>query len=80
MIEAPSNRARYGPPGEEIPGSLWIRDYCARCQTPLRVRGLYLNGVRFDHYCERCDPDPPKYQALSPHQESVRNRQSNKAI
>lgn len=81
MKPAPHNRAQYGPPGEKIPGSQWIRDYCARCNEPLRVRGLYCeDGSRFDHYCEQCDPQPPRYQALAPHQESVRNRQSNKTL
>jgi len=75
------HRPTFGAPGSEIQGSRFIRDYCARCDDPLRVRGLYDGqDNRVNHYCESCSPNVSYYQRLSPRQESVRRRQSDRSI
>ena len=83
------------PRGTPIEGSKLrlYRDYCADCQTPLRVSREKLfttesieAGRKFvidpskENYCEKCDPHPVRYQRLAPHQELVRRRQSDKDI
>lgn len=67
--------------GDRIPGSLFRRDFCARCGTPMRVVSLYDDeNRRKKHYCEECDPHAPDYQPLCRRQESVRRRQSDRTI
>lgn len=38
-------------PGDRIPGSRLVRDYCCRCQEPMRVEPSMTYGV---HECLDC--------------------------
>lgn len=39
--------------GQKIPGSRFLRCFCARCKTPMRTTSKELYN---DHYCELCSP------------------------
>lgn len=43
--------------GSKIEGSRYLRDYCYRCQTPMRVvRCWDDDGNRITHICCECSP------------------------
>lgn len=67
------------PKGMQIPGSKFYRDYCARCEEPLR---FYYDSLDESNYCERCSPREVGAfgSTLSERQRSVLFRQSNKDI
>jgi hypothetical protein len=46
-MDAPLDR------GAPIPGSAYYRDYCPRCNAPMRVA---RNRIGDNNYCEDCDP------------------------
>lgn len=43
--------ARYGCPGDPIPGSVYVRDYCAVCGEPIRVAPRSKLGLK---ECDDC--------------------------
>jgi len=46
-----STLARYGAPGDPIPGSAYVRDYCAVCGDPIRVAPRSKLGLK---ECDDC--------------------------
>lgn len=46
--------AEYGAPGEPVPGSLYYRQYCARCGDPIRVGAS--NAESPSCLCHACSP------------------------
>ena len=67
------------PKGTQIPGSKYYRDYCTRCEEPLRIAYSRLD---LTNYCERCSPrEVGEFgSTLSARQRTVLFRQSNKDI
>lgn len=73
MKPSPQTVARYGQPGDVIPGSVYQRDYCAVCGEPIRVherarlglnecqdcKGLIPAKVLSQRRALRCDYGPP---------------------
>lgn len=58
----PKGRA-FGKAGDRIPGSRLLRDYCKRCDEPIRVNEVFREWydinhgkmrMRVDNYCENC--------------------------
>jgi len=59
--------------GDRIPGSRYFRDFCKRCETPMRVGEA---GLRIGVCCEDCEPRQLSQAAatqddLSPWQENA---------
>jgi hypothetical protein len=65
--------------GDMIPGSRFVRDFCRRCRTPMRVSKDAFEA-KYECFCEVCAPHPPNYQTLTPRQEGVRRRQSDRSV
>lgn len=54
------SRSREGR-GEPIPGSRYVRDFCAGCGEPIRVTQRLLDdakGCPVPHFCDRCGTRP----------------------
>jgi hypothetical protein len=81
-MPTPDTLKEYGVPGSRIPGSRFLRDYCANCDTPIRVVSIvHAGGGRKKNYCSQCEgmgaqekrhvhpapsPLPPLRQAIDP--------------
>lgn len=65
--------------GEPIPGSRFVRDFCLRCGCPMRVTQEHIEEGR-ESWCEECAPNTRPYAALTPRQEGVRRRQSDRNV
>lgn len=50
--------------GQRIPGSRYVRDFCARCKEPIRVRFAGIDP----NFCESCDMRGPVVRQAIPAQ------------
>lgn len=56
QVEQKSDRVEHEDFGMKIPGSMFYRTYCDRCDEPMRVP---ISELHFATECEQCDPHPP---------------------
>lgn len=54
--EQKSDRVKHEDFGMKIPGSMFYRTYCDRCDEPMRVP---ISELHFAIECEQCAPRPP---------------------